>query len=101
MYEVKEQEKGLSISVSLKGQNFRAFKIVSLGNGKVELEELQGDITEKTPVIIKMNKGQTRLSFSLKNKWIAAGAPTSVATASGEHRLVGLFAKNSRRQKSV
>ena len=83
----------LPFSVSLQGRNFRAFKIVSLGRDKVELEELQGGITEKTPVIIKMNKGQTKFSFSLRNKWIAAGAPTSVATTSGKHRLVGLFAK--------
>lgn len=83
----------LPFYVSLQGQNFRAFKIVSIGGNKVELEELQGGITEKTPVIIKMNSGQTKLNFSLKNKWIAAGAPTTVATASGNHRLVGLFAK--------
>lgn len=83
----------LPFYVSLQGQNFRAFKIVSIGGNNVELEELQGGITEKTPVIIKMNNGQTKLNFSLKTKWIAAGAPTTSATADGDCQLVGLFAK--------
>ena len=84
----------LPFEVSLDGQNFRAFKLLSAdeGTNTVELEELTTSIEAGTPVIIKMNEGTTSLSFSVENTAIAKDIQTA-ATADGSYQLQGLYAQ--------
>ena len=81
----------LPFEVSLEGQNFRAFKLLSVNDATetVELEELK-TIEAGTPVIIKMKDGETQLDFSVANKNIAKDIQTS-ATADGNYQLQGLY----------
>ena len=81
----------LPFEVSLEGQNFRAFKLLSADDatGTVELEELK-TIEAGTPVIIKMKDGATELKFTEANKNIAKDIQTS-ATADGNYQLLGLY----------
>ena len=81
----------LPFEVSLEGQNFRAFKLLSANDATetVELEELK-TIEAGTPVIIKMKDGATKLDFSVANKNIAKDIQTS-ATADGNYQLQGLY----------
>ena len=81
----------LPFEVSLEGKNFRAFKLLSADDAKetVELEELK-TIEAGTPVIIKMNDGETKLKFSVANKAIAKDVQTS-ETADGNYQLQGLY----------
>ena len=81
----------LPFEVSLEGQNFRAFKLLSADEGTetVELEELK-TIEAGTPVIIKMKDGETKLKFSVANKAIAKDVQTS-ETADGNYQLHGLY----------
>ena len=80
----------LPFEVSLDGQNFRAFKLLSADEGTetVELEELK-TIEAGTPVIIKMKDGATELKFTEANKNIAKDVLTT-ATADG-YQLQGLY----------
>ena len=82
----------LPFEVSLDNQNFRAFKLLSAdkGTGTVELEEIETSIAAGTPVIIKMNDGATKLSFSEADKEIANEVKTA-ETASGNYQLQGLY----------
>ena len=82
----------LPFEVSLEGQNFRAFKLLSAdeGTNTIELEEITTSITAGTPIIIKMNEGQTALSFSVADKMIEKDAKIA-ATADGRYQLVGLY----------
>ena len=82
----------LPFEVSLDGQNFRAFKLLSAdeGTGTVELEEIETSIAAGTPVIIKMNEGATQLDFSVTNKEIAKDVQTA-ETADGNYQLQGLY----------
>ena len=82
----------LPFEVSLEGQNFRAFKLLSADDATetVELKELTTNITAGTPVIIKMNDGETQLKFSVANKAIAKDVQTS-ETADGNYQLKGLY----------
>ena len=82
----------LPFEVSLEGQNFRAFKLLSADDATetVELEELTTNITAGTPVIIKMKDGETQLKFSVANKAIAKDVQTS-ETANGNYQLQGLY----------
>ena len=81
----------LPFEVSLDGQNFRAFKLLSADEGteSVELEELK-TIEAGTPVIIKIKDGETKLKFSVANKAIANEVKTA-ATADGNYQLQGLY----------
>ena len=81
----------LPFEVTLDGQNFRAFKLLSANEGSetVELEELK-TIEAGTPVIIKMTNGVTELKFSEADKNIAKDVLTS-ATADGNYQLLGLY----------
>ena len=81
----------LPFEVSLEGQNFRAFKLLSADDATetVELEELK-TIEAGTPVIIKMKDGETKLKFSVANKAIAKDVQTS-ETANGNYQLKGLY----------
>ena len=82
----------LPFEVSLEGQNFRAFKLLSADDATetVELEELTTNITAGTPVIIKMKDGETQLKFSVANKAIAKDVQTS-ETADANYQLQGLY----------
>ena len=82
----------LPFEVSLDGQNFRAFKLLSADEGTetVELEEIKTSIAAGTPVIIKMKDGATKLNFSEANKAIANEVKTAEA-ANGNYQLQGLY----------
>ena len=84
----------LPFEVSLDGQNFRAFKLLSANDATntIELEEIMTSIAAGTPVIIKMTNGATELNFSVKDKDIAKEAQTT-ATADNNYQLQGLYAK--------
>ena len=84
----------LPFEVSLEGQNFRAFKLLSADGttNTIELEEITTSIAAGTPVIIKMTNGATELNFSVKDKDIAKEAQTT-ATADNNYQLQGLYAK--------
>ena len=81
----------LPFEVSLEGQDFRAFKLLSADDATetVELEELK-TIEAGTPVIIKMKDGATKLDFSVANKNIAKDVQTA-ATADANYQLQGLY----------
>ena len=80
----------LPFEVSLEGKNFRAFKLLSADDAKetVELEEIETSIAAGTPVIIKMNNGETTLNFIEADKEIAH---TVVSAADGGYQLQGLY----------
>ena len=82
----------LPFEVSLENKNFRAFKLLSANNttNTIELEEMTTSIAAGTPVIIKMNEGQTALKFSVADKEIAHQV---VSAADGNYQLQGLYAK--------
>ena len=79
----------LPFEVSLDGQNFRAFKLLSADDvtETVELEEIEGSIAAGTPVIIKMKDGATKLNFTVANKEIAK----DVQTADANYKLQGIY----------
>ena len=82
----------LPFEVSLDGQNFRAFKLLSADEGTetVELEEIEGSIAAGTPVIIKMKDGATKLDFTVANMEIANEVKPA-ETANGNYQLQGLY----------
>ena len=82
----------LPFEVSLENKNFRAFNLLSAdeGTNTIELEEITTSIAAGTPVIIKMNEGQTALKFSVADKEIAHQV---VSAADGNYQLQGLYAK--------
>ena len=82
----------LPFEVSLDGRNFRAFKLLSADEVKntIELEEITTIIPVGTPVIIKMNEGETQLNFTEADKEIANEVKTA-ATADGNYQLQGLY----------
>ena len=84
----------LPFEVSLDGQNFRAFKLLSANDATntIELEEITTSVAAGTPVIIKMTNGANELNFSVENKKIAKDAQTT-ATADNSYQLQGLYAK--------
>ena len=81
----------LPFEVSLDGQNFRAFKLLSANDDTetIELEEVK-TIEAGTPVIIKMTNGATKLNFSVADKNIAKDVQAA-ATADGNYQLQGLY----------
>ena len=82
----------LPFEVSLDGQNFRAFKLLSADDvtETVELEEIEGSIAAGTPVIIKMKDGATELKFTEADKEIAKDVQTA-ETADANYKLQGLY----------
>ena len=80
----------LPFEVSLDNQNFRAFELGSVSNNEVVLKELNTIIAVGTPVIIKMNEGETKLNFTEADKEIANEVKTA-ATADGNYQLKGLY----------
>ena len=83
----------LPFEVSLEGQNFRAFKLLSANDATntIELEEITTSIAAGTPVIIKMTNGANELNFSVNNKDIAHEVQTT--TPVDGYQLQGLYAK--------
>ena len=86
----------LPFEVSLANQNFRAFKLLSAdkATGTVELEEIETSIEAGTPVIIKMNDGETKLNFTVADKDIANEVKTA-ETANGNYQLQGLYTQKT------
>ena len=82
----------LPYEVSLTGQNFRAFSLLSAKEGSIELKEVETSIAAGTPVIIKMNNGETQLNISAENKIINPNANTTT-TEDGNYQLLGLYTK--------
>ena len=84
----------LPFEVSLDGQNFRAFKLLSADEGTetVELEEIETSIEAGTPVIIKMKDGATELKFIEADKEIAKDVQTA-ETADANYKLQGIYTK--------
>ena len=84
----------LPFEVSLDGQNFRAFKLLSADDvtEAVELEEIEGSIAAGTPVIIKMKDGATELKFTEADKEIAKDVQTA-ETADANYKLQGIYTK--------
>ena len=82
----------LPFEVSLADKNFRAFKLLSANESTstIQLEEITTSITAGTPIIIKMNNGETTLSISEANKEIAQKV---VSAADGSYLLQGLYTK--------
>ena len=82
----------LPFEVSLDGQNFRAFKLLSADDvtETVELEEIEGSIAAGTPVIIKMKDGATELNFTEADKTIAKDVQTA-ETADANYKLQGIY----------
>ena len=86
----------LPFEVSLENQNFRAFKLLSADDvaETVELEEIKTSIAAGTPVIIKMNDGETKLNFTEADKDIANEVKTA-ETANGNYQLQGLYTQKT------
>ena len=84
----------LPFEVSLDGQNFRAFKLLSADDvtETVELEEIETNIAAGTPVIIKMKNGATELKFTEADKEIAKDVQTA-ETADANYKLQGIYTK--------
>ena len=82
----------LPFEVSLDGQNFRAFKLLSADDvtETVELEEIKTNIEAGTPVIIKMKDGATKLDFTVANMEIAKDVQTA-ETADANYKLQGIY----------
>ena len=82
----------LPFEVSLDGQNFRAFKLLSADDvtETVELEEIETNIAAGTPVIIKMKDGATELKFTVADKTIAKDVQTA-ETADANYKLQGIY----------
>ena len=80
----------LPFDVSLADKNFRAFKLLSANESTstIQLEEIETSIAAGTPVIIKMNNGETTLSISEANKEIAQKV---VSAADGNYQLQGIY----------
>ena len=80
----------LPFEVSLADKNFRAFKLLSAdeSTSTIQLEEIETSIAAGTPVIIKMNNGETTLSISEANKEIAQKV---VSAADGNYQLQGIY----------
>ena len=80
----------LPFDVSLADRNFRAFQLLSAdeSTSTIQLEEIETGITAGTPVIIKMNNGETTLSISEANKEIAQKV---VSAADGSYQLQGIY----------
>ena len=81
----------LPFEISLENQNFRAFTLLSAdeGTGTVVLKEIEKTIAAGTPVIIKMNDGETNLSFTGVGKEIAIDVQNSNIVSG--YQLQGLY----------
>lgn len=80
----------LPFYMTLEGKNFRAFSVTTVGDDYVELEELQTRILAGTPVLIKMNEGETEINITEINIPTAT-APKTADAADGQFQFTGLY----------
>ena len=83
----------LPFEVSLDEQNFRAFTLLSATDNTVELQEVENTIAAGTPVLIKMNQGETLLSITENERQIERTAQTVKAADDSNYQLVGIYAQ--------
>lgn len=83
----------LPFEVSLTGQNFRAFKLLSASDDVVVLEEIETSIAAGQPVLINMNEGATALDITAQDKSIVTKVEEGSSTDDGGLQLVGIYTK--------
>jgi len=64
----------LPFNVSLDGQNFRAFHLLSTTEDGVELKEMEKVIQAGTPAVIMIKEAETKLQFSIDNSSIISNS---------------------------
>lgn len=78
----------LPFDVSLDGQNFRAFHLLSTTEDGVELKEMEKVIQAGTPAVIMMKEAETKLQFSIDNSSIIS---TPETTEDDNYKFVGIY----------
>lgn len=78
----------LPFNVSLDGQNFRAFHLLSTTEDGVELKEMEKVIQAGTPAVIMMKEAETKLQFSIDNSSIIS---TPETTEDDNYKFVGIY----------
>ena len=82
----------LPIAVDLDATTgFKAYQLISNNDDTVELEELSGTLDAGTPVIIKMDEGNTTLSITTTNNTTAATEKAGKSTTDGTLHILGSY----------
>lgn len=80
----------LPFAVSLDGQNFRAFHLLSTTEDGVELKEMEKVIQAGTPAVIMMKEAETKLQFSIDNSSIISNI-SPATTEDDNYKFVGIY----------
>lgn len=80
----------LPFDVSLDGQNFRAFHLLSTTEDGVELKEMEKVIQAGTPTVIMMKEAETKLQFSIDNSSIISNI-SPATTEDDNYKFVGIY----------
>lgn len=80
----------LPFEVSLDGQNFRAFHLLSTTEDGVELKEMEKVIQAGTPAVIMMKEAETKLQFSIDNSSIISNI-SPATTEDDNYKFVGIY----------
>lgn len=80
----------LPFAVSLDGQNFRAFHLLSTTEDGVELKEMEKVIQAGTPAVIMMKEAETKLQFSIDNSSIISNISPET-TEDYNYKFVGIY----------
>lgn len=80
----------LPFDVSLDGQNFRAFHLLSTTEDGVELKEMEKVIQAGTPAVIMMKEAETKLQFSIDNSSIKSNI-SPATTEDDNYKFVGIY----------
>lgn len=80
----------LPFDVSLDGQNFRAFRLLSTTEDGVELKEMEKVIQAGTPAVIMMKEAETKLQFSIDNSSIISNI-SPATTEDDNYKFVGIY----------
>ena len=80
----------LPFDVSLDGQNFRAFHLLSTTEDGVELKEMEKVIQAGTPAVIMMKEAETKLQFSIDNSSIISNI-SPATTEDDNYKFVGIY----------
>ena len=80
----------LPFNVSLDGQNFRAFHLLSTTEDGVELKEMEKVIQAGTPAVIMMKEAETKLQFSIDNSSIISNI-SPATTEDDNYKFVGIY----------
>lgn len=80
----------LPFDVSLDGQNFRAFHLLSTTEDGVELKEMEKVIQAGTPAVIMMKEAETKLQFSIDNSPIISNI-SPATTEDDNYKFVGIY----------